>query len=246
MHLPLPRAAVLALSLLCCAPVLAQSGAVIDLTDLRLSMVSTIDGSTLPVAWRNTTWSLSDAVRAGARVDAHHDSEPDADYGSRLPTHVTSLLDSGAATVRIAGLFDDIHAAATFGHAEYDEHTAEATATTTAFVDVPGHARLTLSGHLRVDSTGDPDGDFARFSTLFAFQGLVTDSLVLDRVNGYDHDFAIVAANPYDGNIGFYQVTTLSAFGLAPASPVSEPPAAAMLAAGVLLAGWRWGRRRRT
>jgi MYXO-CTERM domain-containing protein len=244
MHLPLLRTAALAACLLCCGPALAQSGAVIDLTDVRLDMVSTVDGSPLPVAWRQVTWSLGNEVRSGDRVDAHHDSQVDAEYVSRLPTRVTSVLDSGSATVRIAGLFDDIHVATAFSGPTYDEHWAEATAGTTAFLDVPGHARLTLSGHLTVDSTRDPDRGLARFSTLFAFQGLVTDSFELTHANDFDGDFTIVADNTADGNIGFYQVTTVSAFGYAPPSPVPEPPAAAMLAAGVLVAGWRWRRRR--
>lgn len=246
MHLSLLRTAALAACLLGCGPALAQSGAVIDLTDVRLDMVSTIDGSPLPVTWRRVTWNLGNEVRSGDRVDAHHDSQVDAEYGSRLPTRVTSLLDSGSATVRIAGLFDDIHVATAFSGPTYDEHWAEANAGTTAFLDVPGHARLTLSGHLTVSGTGDPDRGFARFSTLFAFQGLVTDSFELTHASDFDGDFAIVADNTADGNIGFYQVTTLNAFGYAPPSPVPEPPAAAMLAAGVLVAGWRWrGRRRR-
>ena len=244
MHLSLLRTLFLGSCLLCCGPALAQSGAVIDLTDVRLDMVSTIDGRPLPVTWRNVAWSLGDEVRSGDRIDTHHDSQVDAEYVSRLPTRVTSVLDSGSATVRIAGLFDDIHLATAFSGPTYDEHWAEANAGTTAFLDVPGHARLTLSGHLTVSGTGDPDRGFARFSTLFAFQGLVTDSFELTHANDFDGDFTIVADNTADGNIGFYQVTNLTAFGYAPPSPVPEPPAAAMLAAGVLLAGWRWRARR--
>jgi hypothetical protein len=240
MKLSLLSAPALPLCMWCCCSVAApMSSAVIDLTNVRTSMVSTIDGSSLPVTRRQSEWSLGNQVRSGARIDQHYAYQPNADFVHDLPVRVTSLLDSGSATVSIAQLYGDIHVAGAFDNYVHDEHVAYANAAMNAYFEVPGHAKLTLTGHLTVDSAGDPEKDFASFSALFAASGLVTNSFVLDRANTADQDFTITAVNLYDGPIGFYQKTSLDIFAFAPPSPVPEPPPTVLLTAGLLLAGWR-------
>lgn len=171
MNLPVPRIVVLPLFLLyCCAAAAAKPGVVVELSDVRLDLVSTIDGSSLPITrletWNGATWRLGAELRSGERINGRYAYQPNADVVHDLPTRIGASLDNSAATASIAQLFGDVSAATALGPFP-EAHSASAYAGWEARFHLPAYSALTMSGHVTIGTEGDPDNGYANFSSGF-------------------------------------------------------------------------------
>jgi hypothetical protein len=224
MNLPVPRAAILALSLMySCSAAAAKPGALVDLGDVHLDLVSRIDGSKLPITWPETwngaSWTLGAEVRSGERIGERHGYQPQADYAHDLPTRIGASLDNSTATATMTQLFDDVHVATALGPFPED-HSAAASAGWDARFYLPPHSELTMRGHVTIGTEGDPENGFANFSSGFYSSVYLLPSVVfaLERVDQADQDFTITAVNPYDQPLMWIQTMSLDVFSVAPAS----------------------------
>lgn len=245
MKLPVPRTAVLSLFLLyCCTAAAAKPGVVIDLSDVRLDLVSSVDGSTLPITrletWNGATWKLGTEVRSGERINARYGYQPNADFIQDLPTRIGASLDNSTATASMTQLFGDVHEATALGPFP-EAHSADAYAGWEARFYLPDYSELTMSGHVTIITEGDPESGFADFSSGFYSSIYLLPSVVfaLERVDQADQDFTITAINPYGQPLEWYQTMSLYVSHAEPASPIPEPASFTLLAAGLLTLGLR-------
>jgi len=241
---PLLRAAVVPLALCYCCSAAAASGIVIDLTELHLSLISSTSGFELPITpvdtWRAADWRLEAAVRSGDRIDRHNAYQQHADYVQYLPARIGSALDNGAALASMDPLFGNVHLATALGPFP-EVHEADASAGWNAQFYLPAHSQLTADGHVSIRTEGAPYNAFANFTSGFYSQVYFLPSVRVDlqRSGQAELDFTLTAVNPFGHELPYNYSTSMYATSVALASPIPEPPAAAMLAAGLLLCGWR-------
>jgi hypothetical protein len=245
MKLTLLRTAILPLSLcFCCTAATAASGIVIDLTDVHLSLISSTSGFELPITpvetWRVAEWSLDTQVRTGDRVDQHTAYQQHADYVQNLPAQIGSALDNGAAIASMQPLFGNVHMATALGPFP-EVHEAMVRGGWNAQFYLPAQSQLTMSGHVSIQTVGEPYNPFASFSSGFYSSVYFLPSVLVDlqRSDQAELDFTLTAVNPFNQELEYQYSTALFATSVALASPIPEPPMAAMLAAGLLLGGWR-------
>ena len=248
---PLLRTAVLPLLLgYCCTAAADASGIVIDLTDVHLSLISSTTGFELPITpvetWAVAEWGLQTEVRTGDRVDRHSAYQQHADYVQNLPEHIGSALDNGAAVASMAPLFGNVHLATALGPFP-EVHSAIVSGGWNAQFYLPAHSQLSMSGQVAIHTEGDPYNPFASFSSRFdsSVYFLPGVSVELQRSDQADLDFTITANNPFNETLEYTHSMSLYATSVALAAPIPEPPAGAMLTAGLLLGGWRIHRQKR-
>jgi uncharacterized protein (TIGR03382 family) len=227
----------------------AEPGIVIDLTDVRLSLIDSRTGIEQPIepvkTWAAAEWGLSTELRTGDRIENHSAYQQHADYTPNLPAHIGATLTNGAAFAGMTAMFGDIHLATALGPYP-EEHVAIASGGWNTQFNLPAHTQLTMSGHVNIHTNGEPVNPYANFSSRFDSEVYFLPSVVVDlqRATQADLDFTLTANNPFDTDAVYFHSTGLYATSVALAAPIPEPPAAAMLAAGVLLGGWQMRRRK--
>jgi hypothetical protein len=222
----------------------AEPGIVIDLTDVHLSLINAATGIELPITpietWAAADWRLVTDLRTGDQIETHGAYQQHAEYVQNLPTRIGSTLTNGAAVASMTAMFGDIHLATALGPYTED-HGAIVEGGWNAQFNLPAHTQLTMSGHVNIHTEGDPYNAFANFTSRFDSSVYFLPSAIVDlqRADQADLDFTITANNPFDTDAIYNHSLGLYATSVALASPIPEAPTPAMLAAGLLLGGWR-------
>jgi hypothetical protein len=235
----------LAAAAICCAPARAAPGATIDLTGLHLQLTSTIDGSALPLSFRFVGYNML------ARVYTDQTMQQDqVDASVFRPVAGHAALGPGQASITLGDDFGDMHVAVGFSAATPEWSTADVLFHTNGEFTLPAHSALTISGHFSLVLGDDWQRNHGYYVLgLTGATSAVSDGRFLyEGVDPEATDFSITATNGGDAPATVYQYSDTYAVAysnVAAPVPVPEPPARAMLGAGILLVAGMCARRKR-